>query len=61
MVDKVDFFCLQINTNVFQKLITLGMRSQTCPKYPKQQGYNIFQYLKENVEDEVDFLPADKR
>ena len=22
--------------------ITFGVHSQVCPKYPKQQGYNIF-------------------
>ena len=43
--------------------ITLKVRSQECPEYPKQQVFNILQYLKENVqdEDEVDFLPANKR
>ena len=38
-------FCLQINIKVFYKMIvyiTLGMRCQACPKYPKQQVYNIF-------------------
>ena len=42
--------------------ITFVVRSQVCLKYPKQQVYNIsFQYLNENVKDEADFLPADKR
>ena len=41
--------------------IFLGVCSQACPKYPKQQVCNAFQYLKENVKDKVDFLPADKR
>ena len=38
-------FCLQINTIVFYKMIYT----------------TNLQYLKENVKDEVDFLPADKR
>ena len=36
--------------------ITLGVISQTDPKYQKQS----LQYLKENMKDEVDFLPVDK-
>ena len=36
-------FCLQINTSFLQvDSITLGVFSQACPKYPKQQVYNIF-------------------
>ena len=38
-------FCLQINTIVFYKMIYT----------------TNLQYLKENVKDEVDFLPGDKR
>ena len=33
-------FDLQINTEV--ESITLGMYSQACSKYPKQQVYNVF-------------------
>ena len=33
--------------------ITLGLRSQACPKYLKQ-------YLKKELSDEVDFLHLDK-
>ena len=36
-------FCLQINISFLQDDgITLGVLSQGCPKYPKQQVYNIF-------------------
>ena len=40
--------------------ITLGVCSQACPKYPKQQVYNIFGICQGNVKDEVDFLLVDK-
>ena len=30
--------------------ITLGVRSQTCPKYQKQQVYNIFAISQEKRE-----------
>ena len=40
--------------------VTLNMCRQECPKYPKQQVCNTLQYLKGNMNDEVDFLPADK-
>ena len=43
--------------------ITLGMQSQACPKITSTQSDKFavsFQYLKENVKDEVVFLPADK-
>ena len=37
-------FCLQIAGESFLQVdsITLGVRSYACPKYPKQQVYNIF-------------------
>ena len=38
-----------------------GCASQACPKYPKQQVYNIFAISQGNMKDEVDFFPADKR
>ena len=42
MGSEVNFFCLQLNMKVFNELIiTLGLRSQVCPKHPKQV-YNIF-------------------
>ena len=35
--------CLQTNKSFLQvDSITLGLHSQACPKYPKQQVYNIF-------------------
>ena len=58
---EVDFLHADEHKNFLQfDIITLGVGSQACPKNPLQQDYNIFQYLKENVKDEVDFLPADK-
>ena len=55
-------FCLQINKSFLQvDNIILGVRSQACPKYPKQQFTMSLQYLKEKVKGEVDFLPVDKR
>ena len=54
-------FCLQINRNFLQPdSITLDVLSQACPKYSKQQVYNIFAISQGNVKDEVDFLPANK-
>ena len=54
-------FCLQINTKVFCNLI---LSVCVCPFRPAQgTKYDKFaslQYLKENVNDEVDFLPVDK-
>ena len=40
--------------------ITLAVRSQTCPKYPKTKFAISFQYLMESGKSEVDFLPAYK-
>ena len=58
---EVDFLHADEHKNFLQfDIITLGVGSQACPKNPLQQDYNIFQYLKENVKDEVGFLPADK-
>ena len=39
--------------------ITLGVNSQTGPKYQKKFIIS-FQYLKEDMKDEVDFLLSDK-
>ena len=33
--------CLQINNRFLHDSMTLDARTQTCPKYRKQQGYNI--------------------
>ena len=43
--------------------LTLGVHSQACPKYPKQNNkFTIsLQYLKKSVKDEVNFLPANTR
>ena len=40
--------------------IILGVISQTGPKYQNNQFTISLQYLKENMKDEVDFLPASK-
>ena len=40
--DKVDFLPADKHKSFLQDSITLGVRSQTCPKYRKQQVYNIF-------------------
>ena len=41
--------------------ITLGVNSQTDSKYQKKNQFIIsFQYLKENMKEEVDFLLSDK-
>ena len=40
---EIDFFACKKTKNVLQiDSITLGVPSQTCPKYPKQQVFNIF-------------------
>ena len=41
--------------------IALGVISQTGPKYQKHQFTISLQCLKENMKEEVDILPADKR
>ena len=43
MGGEVDF-SLTDKHNIFLQIgsITLGVHSQACPKYPKQQVYNIF-------------------
>ena len=56
------FFCLQINTKVFYKVI---LSFQACVTKLAQSIQNnkfavSFQYLKENGNNEVDFLLADK-
>ena len=43
-------FCLQIKTSFLQIDITLGVFSQACSKYPKQQVYNIFAILQGKCE-----------
>ena len=56
-------FCLQINAKIFSKLIVLLW--VYVAQHAESTENNMFtislQYLKDNVKDEVDFLPADKR
>ena len=56
-------FCLLINTKVFNKLIvSLWVCVAKQTQSTKSNHFTIsLQYLKENMKDEVDFLPADKR
>ena len=55
-------FCLQINTEVFYKwIVSLRACISSYAQSTQNNRFTIFlQYLKENVKDEVDFLPADK-
>ena len=55
-------FCLQINTNFFYKLILLiSVCVVWCAQSTQNNKFAIsLQYFKENVNDEVDFLPTDK-
>ena len=61
MGDEVDF-CLQINTKVFYKMtVSLWVCVARQAQSTKNNQFTIsLQYLKENMKDEVDFLPADK-
>ena len=43
MGDEVDFLPVDKHESVLQgDSITLSVRNHACPKYPKQQFYNIF-------------------
>ena len=43
MEDEVNFLPADKHESFLQvDNITLGVHSQACPKYPKQQVYNIF-------------------
>ena len=55
-------FCLQINTNVFYKvLVSPWMFITRLAQSTQNNKFAIsLQYLKENGKNEVDFLPADK-
>ena len=62
MGDEVHFFCLQINTKVFYRLmvpfllcVARSAQSTQNNKFPISM-----QYLKKKVKDEADFLPAVK-
>ena len=57
MGDEVKFLPADKHKRFLQDgSITLGVNSQTCPKYQKQPVYNI----KECMKYEVDFLSAGK-
>ena len=63
MADEVEFLPADKHKIFLQDgSITLGVISQTCPKYQNQFKLvcNIFAILKENMSDEIDFLPTDK-
>ena len=49
---KLIFLPADKHKNVLQgDSITLGVDSQACPKYPKQQVYNIFGISQEKREE----------
>ena len=51
MGDEVDFLPADEHKSFLQDdNITLGMLSQPCPKYPKQQVYNILAICQRNCE-----------
>ena len=56
-------FCLQINMKVFPELMVSPW--MCIARHAQNTGNGKFtislEHVKENVEDEVDFLPADKR
>ena len=55
-------FCLQINTKVFYKIVvslSIFLARQTQSTKDNQFATSL-QYLKEDMKDETDFLPADK-
>ena len=56
-------FCLQKNMKVFYKLIiSLWVCDARKAQSTQNNKFTIsLQYLNENVKDEVNFLPADKR
>ena len=55
-------FCLQTNTKVFYKLIvSLWVCRASHAQNTQNNKFAIsLQYLKENMKDKVEFLPADK-
>ena len=59
MGDEVEFLPADKHKSFLQDgSITLGVISQTGPEY--HQFKISLQYLKENMKDKVDFLPANK-
>ena len=53
-------FCQQINRKVFHKFIVSLVLTQTCPNIQHNKFAVSLQYLKAQVKDEVDSLPAYK-
>ena len=61
MGDEVEFLPADKHKSFLQDgSITLGVISQTGPKYQKQSVYNIFAISQWKHESEVDFLAAGK-
>ena len=56
-------FCMQINVKVFYKIIvSLWVRVARHAQSTENRNFAIsLQYVKENVKDEIGFLPADQR
>ena len=51
------FFCLQINTKVFYKMIVFWMCVNRLAQSTQNNKFAIYlQYLKENEKNQVDFL-----
>ena len=62
MGDDVNFMLADKHKSFLQgDGIHLVVRSQVCPKYPKQQVCNIFAVSREKHKDEVDYMSADNR
>ena len=62
MGDKVDFLSADKHNNLLQlDTITFNVHSKAFSKLSKNKVTISLQYFKENRNDEVDFLPADKR
>ena len=60
-MDEVDFSPADKQKSLQGDNVNVGLFSQACPKYPKQQVFNIFAISPEKHWGEVGFLPADKR
>ena len=61
MGDEVDFLHADKHEGFQQvDIITLGVRCQACPKYPKQQVYNIFAISQGNVARHVQITQNNK-
>ena len=59
--DKI-YFCHAEKHQTFLQvdLIILGVRSEACLKYLKQEVFVSLQYIQNIMEDQVFFLPVDK-